>query len=135
MSATILKHPRANKGLPKLTNVQLGAQVEAELHRLRITFGGWYSHPTFGKKLEKAIQLVGRKMERPMAFVPEALAGRVFGRPVGLLRINVGSFSGRPTLTYMLDREEIVTVTYSDKTKGVVLYADRLLESLREVQK
>ncbi len=119
----------------KRTNQMLNNMIEAECFRLSISFGGWHSRLVFDSTTKSTIQLKGRVKERPIAYVPNKLSPRIFGKPVSKHDINSAAFSAAwSAVHYMLDNEAFVGVTYCGEEAGTALFADLLLEKLRQVK-
>lgn len=119
----------------KHTNQMLNDMIEAECFRLSISFGSWHPRLIFESRAKSTIQLIGRVKERPVAYVPNKLSPRVFGRTVAKHDINSAAFSAAwGAVHYMLDNEAFVGVTYCGEEAGTALFADLLLEKLRQVK-
>lgn len=119
----------------KHTNQMLNEMIEAECFRLNISFGGWYRRLIFESRAKSTIQMIGRLKERPIAYVPNGISTRVFRSPVSKHDINSAAFSAAwSAVHYMLDNEAFVGVTYCGEQAGTALFADLLLEKLRQVR-
>ena len=130
------------RAMPRLPSRQQNEAMERDAHlhlnRLGLFSLGWGVSIGDAKKFADGtgVSFIKPSRDRALAIVPLRICDRLLGNDWQKHDhhwMNFAAFAGMSNVEFILDRIEMIGLTYLGTHVGAIIYADRLLEKLKQL--